>query len=189
MRQPDRGTADSTRSPDFQRIYEEHVWDVYGFIGFRVDSREDAEDLTQATFERALRAWSKFDPARADAKTWLLAIARNLVIDHRRGESRIRKLETEAMREAGSLAGADMDGAALGPDPELWAALKRLSQREREIIALRFGGDLAGSEIAKLTGLSLSNVQQILSRSLRRLRDLLEGASESGRAGGAVRRD
>src|SRR5690606_30650384 len=117
---------------------EEHVWDVYGFIGFRVDSREDAEDLTQATFERALRAWSKFDPARADAKTWLLAIARNLVIDHRRGESRIRKLETEAMREAGSLAGADMDGAALGPDPELWAALKRLSQREREIIALRF---------------------------------------------------
>ena len=41
------------------------------------------------------------------------------------------------------------------------------------VIALRFGGDLNGPEIAELLGLSLANVQQILSRSLRRLRTLL----------------
>jgi RNA polymerase sigma factor (sigma-70 family) len=49
-----------------------------------------------------------------------------------------------------------------------------LPEREREIIALRFGGDLTGPEIAALTGLSLANVQQILSRSLRPLREDLE---------------
>jgi RNA polymerase sigma-70 factor (ECF subfamily) len=49
-----------------------------------------------------------------------------------------------------------------------------LSAREREIIALRFGGELAGPEIAEVTGLSLANVQQILSRSLRRMRDVLD---------------
>ena len=40
------------------------------------------EDLTQATFERALRAWARFDPSRASARTWLLAIARKLLVDH-----------------------------------------------------------------------------------------------------------
>jgi DNA-directed RNA polymerase specialized sigma24 family protein len=47
------------------------------------------------------------------------------------------------------------------------------------VLALRFGGDLTGPEIAELTGLTLSNVQQILSRSLRRLRAELERADRS----------
>ena len=63
---------------------------------------------------------------------------------------------------------------SLGLDPALAGALGQLGEREREIVALRFGGDLSGPEIAVLTGLTLANVQQILSRSLRRLRSLLE---------------
>ena len=57
-----------------------------------------------------------------------------------------------------------------GISPELEGALGRLRERERELIALRFGAELTGPEIATLTGLSLPNVQQILSRSLRRVR-------------------
>ena len=53
-------------------------------------------------------------------------------------------------------------------------ALSRLDRRERGILALRFGGDLKGPEIAELTGLSVDNVHQILSRALRRLRKLLD---------------
>ena len=59
--------------------------------------------------------------------------------------------------------------------------LQMLGEREREIVALRFGADLSGAEIADLTGLSLANVQQILSRSLKRLRALLEDADPGGR--------
>ena len=62
----------------------------------------------------------------------------------------------------------------LGLSPELAAALDALPQRDREVIALRFGGELNGPEIAELLGLSLANVQQILSRSLRRLRSRLD---------------
>ena len=57
---------------------------------------------------------------------------------------------------------------------ELIEALTHLSDRDREVIALRFGGDLTGPEIAAVLDLSLANVQQILSRSLRKLRGLLE---------------
>jgi RNA polymerase sigma factor (sigma-70 family) len=65
---------------------------------------------------------------------------------------------------------------------ELLEALTQLSERDREVLALRFGGDLTGPEIATLLQLSLANVQQILSRSLRKLRALLEAqdASELG---------
>lgn len=69
---------------------------------------------------------------------------------------------------------ATADQPDLGIEPDLERALATLAEREREIIALRFGGDLSGPEIAEAMGLSLANVQQILSRSLRRMRAVLE---------------
>lgn len=166
------------RSDAFAEVYDNHVWDVYGFFGYRVRGREEAEELTQATFERALKAWDRYDPARASARTWLLAIAHNLLVDYYR---RDRSPSQQPLAE-----GDDVDAqlgrsghqqpeleAALGIEPELEAALGELGERERQLIALRYGGDLSGAEIAELTGLTLANVQQILSRSVRRLRTLL----------------
>jgi len=151
---------------DFARVYSEHVWPIYGFLAYRLGDRQVAEDLTQATFERALRAWSRFD----------------LLIDHHR---RDRNRRTELLEE-------HLEPPVAGPEesitagPDLSDALSKLSDRDREILALRFGGDLNGPEIAEVLGLSLANVQQIISRSLRKLRELLE--EEHGRPGrpGAV---
>lgn len=158
-----------------EAVYDEHVWRVYGFFAYRVSLRSDAEDLTQATFERAVRAYARYDPQRASVATWLLTIAQNLLIDHYR---RSRGRRTEPIGEdgvhsdrLGQVAGPEAD---LGLEHELAAALARLSRRDREIVALRFGGDLTGPEIADITGLSLGNVQQVLSRSLRRMRAFLE---------------
>jgi RNA polymerase sigma factor (sigma-70 family) len=164
-----------------ERVYEDNVWAVYGFVGYRVSGREHAEDLTHQTFERALRAWHTFDPGRASVRAWLLSIAGNLVVDHHRREGRRRHSPTEGLEGHPDLVVAGPEGS-LGLDPDLEAALGRLAERDREILALRFGGDLRGPEIAELTGLSLANVQQILSRSLRKLRGELESA-RSGREG------
>jgi RNA polymerase sigma-70 factor (ECF subfamily) len=162
----------------FAELYDNHVWDVYGFFGYRVHRREEAEELTQATFERALKAWDRYDPARASARTWLLAIAHNLLVDHyRRGRS-IRQEPladgegADVQLGASGRQQAELD-AALGIEPELEFALSELGDRERELIGLRYGADLTGAEIAELTGLTLANVQQILSRAVRRLRTLL----------------
>jgi RNA polymerase sigma factor (sigma-70 family) len=160
--------------PDFLETYEEHVSDVYGFFVYRVGSPGDAEDLTQQTFEQALRAWERFDPDRAGARTWLMTIARNLLIDHYRRDRTGEHNPVEDADAKGRLGVVDPPEARLGVEPELGAALARLSERERELIALRFGGELTGPEISELTGLTLANVQQILSRSLRRLRAELE---------------
>jgi RNA polymerase sigma factor (sigma-70 family) len=160
--------------PEFGAVYDEHIWDVYGYLAYRLDSREEAEDLTQATFERGLRAWGRYDARRATPRTWLLSIAHNLLIDHYRS-TRARPVtvaeELTAERDHGVQPGPENEP---GLSLELATALEALPQRDREVIALRFGGQLTGPEIAELLGLSLANVQQILSRSLRRLRSALE---------------
>lgn len=160
---------------DFARVYDERVWEVYGFFAYRVGDRHMAEDLTQATFERALRAWPRFDARRGSERTWLFAIAHNLLIDHhRRGGS--QRFEPLAESHLGELRGPEERfSSAIDLEP----ALAQLSEREREILALRYGADLSGPEVAALLGLTLANVQQIASRSLRKLRQLLEAPHDT----------
>jgi RNA polymerase sigma-70 factor (ECF subfamily) len=163
---------------DFSVVYDAHVRQVYAFFAYRLAVRGDAEDLTQLTFERALRAWDRYDESRASVATWLLTIARNLVIDH------YRSCRPGPQRSLNDFQGdfdehlAVWDKPNMGLDPDVELALAKLSDRERELISLRFGGDLSGREIATLTGLSLANVQQILSRALRRMRAGLDDAQE-----------
>jgi RNA polymerase sigma-70 factor (ECF subfamily) len=150
----------------FEDAFEQHLGDVYAFFAYRLGRVAEAEDLTQATFERALRAWGRFDERRGSTRAWLLAIARNLLVDHYRAsrpsDTPLHELSADPVPERGL-------------EPRLESALALLSDRDREILALRFGADLTGREIAALTGLSLANVQQVLSRALRRLRAELEG--------------
>jgi RNA polymerase sigma factor (sigma-70 family) len=99
-----------------------------------------------------------------------LTIARNLLIDHHRRD-RSGLMEEVDEKNVPTVPGPE---ERMSTSPELATALLELSDRDREVVALRFGGDLTGPEIAELMDLSLANVQQILSRSLRRLRGLLD---------------
>ena len=112
-------------------------------------------------------------PVTRSTKTWLISIAHNLLIDHYRA-SRVRPTSSTtelAERHGSHVAGPEQD---LGLSPELATALGPCRSATAEIVAFRFGGDLTGPEIAELLDLSLANVQQILSRSLRKLRVELE---------------
>jgi RNA polymerase sigma-70 factor (ECF subfamily) len=167
-------------------VYDDHVRSVYGFFSYRLGSRDLAEDLTQATFERAARSFARYDPRRGNHLTWLLAIARNLLIDHFReqhGEPMLSLDEVDL--ESRAALETLVEDRCFELDPELRAALALLGDREREIVGLRYGADMPGPEIAQLTGLTLANVQQILSRSLRRLRSVMEERRLSAGAGGA----
>src|ERR1044072_5316498 len=169
---------------DFSAVYDEHVWKVYGFFAYRLRTRADAEDLTQQTFERALKAWPRYDPSKASVGTWLIVIARNLLVDHFRAD---RSSRQQPLDELDGSHDALIDPSAepdLGLEPDLERALSSLNGREREIIALRFGGELTGPEIAETTGLSLANVQQILSRSLRRMGAVIDEEAATDRSAG-----
>ncbi|MDX6665181.1 MAG: hypothetical protein QOG68_1387 [Solirubrobacteraceae bacterium] len=161
-------------------MYRTHVRAVYAFFAYSV-RREAAEDLTSTTFERVLRAWDRFDPARASERTWVLSIARNALIDHYRRE---RLRTTTSTDEQPAL----LDSLAHSDDPlarqlavdGLVGWLAELPAREQEILALRYGADLSARDIAGLTDLSEANVHQLVSRALRKLRAIAEQREATG---------
>ena len=158
------------RRDDFERLYAEHAQPLYGFLAYRTGDPMLAEDLLADTFERALRARARFDRRKASEKTWLYAIALNLLRDSaRRAKTEARAIE----RMPGETPGPADALAAVEHRDEIQRALTILSDEEREAIALRFGGDLTVPEIAKLLKQPLPRVEGRVYRSLRKLRDAL----------------
>ena len=153
-------------SASFAATAEEHLDDVYGYLVYLTRDRSLAEDLTADTFEKALRLWSRFDPKRASARTWLVQIARTTALDWFRAEERRHRREQR-------VASPDQVDAAFaeGLSPELEAALRELSAGEREVIALRILLELDGDETARVLGISPTAVSTRLSRALTKLEE------------------
>jgi RNA polymerase sigma-70 factor (ECF subfamily) len=153
-------------SASFAATAAENLDDVYGYLVYLTRDRTLAEDLAADTFEKAFRLWSRFDPRRASARTWLTQIARTTALDWFRSEERRQR------REGRSAAPERIDaGFAEGLSPELEAALAGLSAGEREVIALRVLLDLDGDEAARVLGISPTAVSTRLSRALKKLEE------------------
>lgn len=153
-------------------------------LGTQPDSRDAAEDVTQEAF---LLAYRRLDSFRGDAsfKTWLLTIAWNQAINHRRSLVRLLK------RLAAPAAGADHDEtlaavAAPNPTPEDAAAhdqLKRAIQREiraltpklRDALLLAQSGAYTYEEIAAMTGAPLGTIKWRVSEARRVIKTRLRG--------------
>jgi RNA polymerase sigma-70 factor (ECF subfamily) len=163
------------QATDWDARFGEALPRVYNFFRYRVGDGPLAEDLTSITFEKAWRARARYDRDRAAFGTWLFAVARNVAADHFRSPSPTVPLEHAAELPAGptpeELAERRSDGELLGK------LLARRSDRERELLALKYGAEFTNREIARMTGLSESNVGTIVHRAVAALRaDWDEGA-------------
>jgi RNA polymerase sigma factor (sigma-70 family) len=162
-----------SRDEEQREVYRENVAAVYAFLAYSV-SRDVAEDLTSATFERVLRSWASFDPSRSSVRAWVLVIARHLLTDHYRRQSHRAgpSLDEHPVILDSLVSGDDATARLLDADTvRSW--LSELSQRERDVLAMRYGADMTAAEISRALDLSAANVHQINSRALRRLRELL----------------
>ena len=158
--------AAGERAPSFASVAERHLDDVYRYLLVFTRDPAVAEDLAAETFERALRAWRRFDPRRASARTWLCTIARSAALDHFRSETRRRRREQLAAGER-----RYVDPPELGLSPELERALRALSAADREVIALRIVLDLDAETAARLIGISATACTTRLNRALQRLEE------------------
>jgi RNA polymerase sigma-70 factor (ECF subfamily) len=167
----ERSLSTSTSAPvgTFTEAAEEHLDDVFGYLLYLTRNRETAEDLTSATFEKALRLWKRFDPRRGTARTWLLGIARTTALDSFRADARRRRRE-EAAAPPDRVDEVFVEGLS----PSLETALATLSAGEREVLALRVVLELDGDATARLLGVSPTAVSTRLSRALKRLEERME---------------
>jgi RNA polymerase sigma-70 factor, ECF subfamily len=154
--------------PDWDVVYAEQLPRVYNFFRYRFGDRADAEDLTSRTFEKAWRARHRYRRDMAAFSTWLFSIARNVAIDHQRGTKAFVPLDDAPDIAAGT---TPEDQAALRSDADRLARLMmQLPDRDRELLALKYGAAMTNRAIARATGLSESNVGTILHRAVQTLR-------------------
>ena len=142
---------------------------VYAYIAYRVGDGPDAEDLTSETFERALRYKKSYDSSKGEPIAWLIGIARRCV----EGRPASLELASEVVEAADH---RDLEDDALRRIA-LSGAVGRLEERDRELIALRYGADLTARQIAELQGAKTNAVEVALHRALGRLRTHLQGDS------------
>ena len=167
--------AKEARVTEWDARFAEALPRVYNFFRYRVGDGPLAEDLASITFEKAWRARERYREDRAAFGTWLFTVARNVAVDHFRSAR-----PTVSLEEVEHLPG--------GPTPEelaerrsdaerLGRLLARRTDRDRELLALKYGAECTNRDIARLTGLSESNVGTILHRAVEGLRaDWDEGA-------------
>lgn len=159
----------------FIALYDASFARVYNYVRYRVNDRETAEDLVSRVFERAFDRAETFDPARGTPDAWLMGIARNTVNMHLRAMRRRRWLSLDLLGEPAAEAPGPEHVALYNEAlDELLAAVTRLSDRERHLIACKFGAEMSHREIARLTGLTANHVGVIVYRAIRRLRDVLD---------------
>lgn len=178
-----RLNGEGISSDAFAALYDHYFSRVYNYVTYRVRDLQAADDLTAQIFERVLGRFHQYDPSRGVFGAWLFAIARSVVIDYIRAQRRRRWLSFDRLHaHAANIPDPESLAAQHEAHAQLLEALKMLNDRERELIALRFGGGLSNRQIAGHTSLTESNVGVILHRALRKLRQRLE--NEPGRREG-----
>lgn len=161
-----------TPSLNFAALFDTHYSRLYGYIRSQVADRETAEDITAATFERAFSRNHTYDPAKASFATWLFRIAHNLVVNHYAANSR-----NPAPYELDEV--TEISTTDLSPEQQflrqeqqrlLLETLATLSERDQEIIQLKFYGRLTNREIAAVLELNEKTVSVIILRALQKLK-------------------
>ncbi|MCP5114582.1 MAG: RNA polymerase sigma factor [bacterium] len=143
-----------------RRELEQHHEDAYGWaLHCCRRNPEDAQDVLQTTYLKALSGKARFD-GRSSVRTWLFAVIRNTAADHYRSIER-------------PLAVARPQPVEIGPAAELLDALARLSERQREVLHLAFYQGMTLEEAAGVLEISVGTARTHYERGKARLRELL----------------
>ncbi len=178
---PSAHTLRLVRSRDPLADPERLIRRVYAYVAYRIGDGPDAEDVTSETLERALRYRHTYDAAKGDPAAWVLGIARRCLQD-------ALATRQDALADAGGArAAVDFEEQTI-ERLVLSAAIAELDERDRDLIALRYGADLTARQIADLVGSRTNAVEVALSRARARLSASLERAGARADANGETRK-
>lgn len=161
-------------------LYETQFERVARYIAVRIGNIDLAEDLASEVFVLALRSIGSYRDTGIPMEAWLFKIAHNHVIDYFRKRN----------RRPGSVS---LDIAMFVPDIEnpgdnlerleevqrLHQALSQLTEAQRQVLALRFGGELTSEQVAEILGKKAGAVREMQSAAIRKLRSIL-GSETTG---------
>ena len=155
----------------FAQLYEEHFDKIYRYVTLRIGNETEAEDMTQQVFLNALESISSYKWKGIPFSAWLFRIAHNQVVDYLKSKKRT----TVPLDE--SLASNDNNPQLIVEQKldieQVLAATKQLTGAQREVISLRFAGELPIAQVAKTMGKSQGAVKALQHSAIVALRKAL----------------
>jgi len=155
----------------FAQLYEEHFDKIYRYVTLKIGNETEAEDMTQQVFLNALQSISSFKWKGIPFSAWLFRIAHNQVVDYLRSKKRT----TVPLDE--SLVSNDNNPQLLTEQKldieQLILATEKLTEAQREVISLRFAGELSIAQVAKAMGKSQGAVKALQHSAIVALRKTL----------------
>lgn len=164
--------AAKTDPEKFGELYRRYHPRIFRYVFYRVSNAQVADDLTSRSFERAISKLHTYQPDRGTFDVWLFAIAANVIRNHLRASRLRRWVSLDIFTDHPS--GHPQPDEIVCHDEqiqELMLLVAMLKERERNLLALKFGAGLNNRRIAELCSLTESNVAVILFRTIRHLRE------------------
>lgn len=155
---PPAATVTQTGTVGFAHQYALHAPQLGRYFRYYAHSPTEAEDLLAETSLTAWNLWPTYDPGEQSLAVWFFSIAQ--VVLRRRGAEpgpvRLERCPSQAPEAVVPASCRSQEASAL-------------SRPEREILALKYGGELSDAEIAQVTGLRRAHVHVVAQRALRKL--------------------
>jgi RNA polymerase sigma-70 factor (ECF subfamily) len=161
----------------FAPLYHRYRDRVYWYVRTRTPGDDDAADLTQQIFVRALDGIARFRPERGTFAAWLFTIGRNTLTSyHQRQRPTVAWDLVPESLHATSAHSPEAEAVRREDLERLGALIKALSADKRELLVLRFVAGLTVGEIASVIGKGEAATRKQLARTLHRLAADFEGA-------------
>ena len=150
------------------------------YLKHHTDSAEDAEDLCQEIFLNCYRYRESFDPERCEERVWLYVIAGNRLKNYYRDKKPSASLDEMEYEITNGMDETSKAVFLMEIRDEIAQALKKLDERSRSVIILRFFEEKSHREIAEILGMKEGSVRMAQKRALQKIKRLLfykEGAT------------
>ena len=158
----------------FGELYDLYVEKIYRFVFFKINSKEETEDITSDVFLKTWNYLIENNKKEIESFTGLIyRIARNAVIDYYRHQSKHQECSLESVVisvEEPSFKQVEFEHEA----DQLLLVIKRMKQEYQEVLMLKHVEDLSTAEIASILKKSKTNVRVTLHRATKKLKELLE---------------
>lgn len=163
------GASGATAEARFRAAYLAWYPDVLRFVARRIHPSH-AEDVVADTFLVVWRRLPELPGDAGDGRAWVFGIARQLLLNDRRGDRRREALAVRVAQLAGTGFGCGVDPDLVAHRIDLAAAWPRLAAGDQEVLALAYWDDLSGPRAAAVLGISPVAFRLRLSRARRALR-------------------
>ena len=155
----------------FAELYIEYFDRVNRYLVIALKSPDDAQEVAQEVFTRALRRLDRFDPDRGEFRDWLFSMVRSVAIDHLRRGARVQEVDLHAAPSA-ALPVAERAATLvehLDPDSGVRSLISALPELQRRVLTLRFVLGFDTSEIGEVTGSTPDAIRHVQHRALKAL--------------------